>query len=81
MIIASPLASLTVPMALRMRPTCELTAPLDQEDQEVHRQALEAHRLPVAPQLVGGDIELEAAEAIGSRKGGCQRTRSFSTQQ
>ena len=49
----------------------ELTAPLDQEDQQIHRQALEAHRLPVAPQLVGGDIELEAAEAIGSRTGGC----------
>ena len=39
--------------------------PLDQQEQQIHRMAFEAHRAAVAAQLVGGDVELEVAEAEG----------------
>src|SRR4051794_28946318 len=39
--------------------------PLHEQNQEIHRPPLESKRLPVAPQGVGGDIELELAEPEG----------------
>jgi hypothetical protein len=41
----------------------ELLPPLDQQDQQVHRLALDPNGPPVSPQLVAGDVQLILAEA------------------
>ena len=43
----------------------EIVPPLDEQEQQIHRMALETHRAAVATQLVGSDVELEVAEAQG----------------
>jgi hypothetical protein len=40
----------------------ELAATLDQQDQEIHRLALQPDCPPVAAQLVAGNVEREVAE-------------------
>ena len=44
-------------------PRHEVVPPLDEQEEQVHRMALETNRAAVAAQLVGRDVELEIAEA------------------
>ena len=44
-------------------PRHEVAPPLDEQQEQVHRMALETNRAAVAAQLVGRDVELEIAEA------------------
>ena len=46
-------------------PRDELTAPLDEEDEQVHRLPLEPYRSALTAQLVGGDVELEVVKPEG----------------
>ena len=48
----------------------QLTSPLDQHDQEVHRLSFEPDRAAAAAQLVAGDVQLELAEAEDSARVG-----------
>jgi hypothetical protein len=54
----------------------QLGAPLDHQDQQVHRLSLEANRASVAPQLVTPDVEREIGEAV--RRAGTGRRHGAS---